>query len=87
MTFEVFPLSLTIMASAQRSVKQITLEEIDLLSFLHQNIVRKLELEAHTQGLAKTHPRVLRVVIQYFNLGPTSHHNFDRLVWAIAHDQ
>ncbi len=86
MTFEVFPPSLTIMVSAQRSVQQITPEEMDL-SFLHQNIARKLELEAHAQGLAKMHPWVLRAVIQYFNLSPTSHRNFDRLVWTIAHGQ
>ena len=69
------------MASAQRF---ITPEETDVLSFLHQNIARKLEIESQTQGLAKTHPRVIRAVIQHFNLGPTLHRNFDHLVWAIA---
>ncbi len=72
------------MASAQRL---ITPEEVDVLSFLHQNIARKLKIKSHRQGLPKTHPRVLRAVIQHFNLGPTSHRNFDRLVWAVAHGQ
>ncbi len=62
-------------------------EEINLLSFLRQNIARKLTIEAHTQGLAKTHPRVLRAIITYFNLGAASNRNFDRLVWCIAHGQ
>ncbi len=75
------------MAANPGHVQPITLEEIDLLSFLRQNIARKLEFEARAQGLAKTHPQVLRAVIQYFNLGPTSHLNSDRLVWAIAHGQ
>ncbi len=79
-----FWLSLSNMASAQRF---ITLEEVDVLSFLHQNIARKLEIESQRQGLPKTHPRVLRAVIQHFNLGPTSHRNFDHLVWAIARGQ
>ncbi len=48
---------------------------------------KEVELEACAQGLAKTHPWVLRAVIQYFNFGPTSHHIFDRLIWAIAHGQ
>ena len=50
-------------------------------------MARKLAIEAHTQGLPQTHPRVLRAVIRHFNLGPTSHRNFDRLVWAVAHGQ
>ena len=65
----------------------ITPEEINLLPFLRQNAVRKLEVEAAAQGLAKTHPRVLRAVIQHFNLGPASNRNFNRLVWCIAHGQ
>ena len=72
------------MASAQRF---ITLEETNVLSFLCQNIAHKLEIKSRTQGLAKTHPRVIRAVIQHFNLGPTSHRNFDCLVWAIARGQ
>ncbi len=65
----------------------ITPEEIDLLSFLRQNIARKVAIEAHTQGLPKTHPRVIRAVIQHFNLGAASNRNFDRLVWRIARGQ
>ncbi len=65
----------------------ITTEEIDLLSFLRQNLVRKLEIEAAAQGLAKTHPRVLRAIITHFNLGPAANRNFDCLVWRIAHGQ
>ncbi len=76
------------MAANPGCVQQpITLEEIDLLSFLCQNVARKLELEARAQGLAETYPRVLRAVTQHFNLGPASHHNFDRLVWRVAHGQ
>ncbi len=70
------------MAANPGCVQQaITPEEIDLLSFLSQNVVRKLEVEATAQGLAKTHPWVLRAVIQHFNLGPASNRNFNRLVW------
>ncbi len=65
----------------------ITPEEIDLLSFLRQNMVHKLEIEAATQGLAKTHPWILRAVISHFNLGLAANRNFDRLVWKIAHGQ
>ncbi len=74
-------------ANVGRMSQPITPEEIDLLSFLRQNIARKLAIEAHTQGLAKTHPRVLRAVINHFNLGAASNRNFDRLVWRIAHGQ
>ena len=74
-------------ANVGRTSQPITPEEIDLLSFLRQNIARKLTIEAHTQGLAKTHPQVLRAVINYFNLGAASNRNFDRLVWRIAHGQ
>ena len=49
--------------------------------------MHKLEIEAATQGLAKTHPWVLRAVIAHFNLGLAANRNFDRLVWKIAHGQ
>ncbi len=75
------------MAANAPTSQAITAEEIDLLSFLRQNIVRKLEVEAAAQGLAKTHPRVIRAMITYFNLGPASNRNFDRLVWRIANGQ
>ncbi len=80
-------LSLTVMAANRTGGRAITQEEIDILSFLHQNIARKLALEAHVQGRPKTHPRVVQATVAHFNLGPTSHQNFDRLVWAVAHDQ
>ncbi len=75
------------MASNSTGVRTITREEIDILSFLCQNIAQKLALEAHQQGRPKTHPRVVQATVVHFNLGPTSHQNFDRLVWAVAHDQ
>ena len=75
------------MVTGGANVSQLSQEECDILSFLHQNVARKLALEAHMQGLPQTHPRVLRVVRAHFNLGPTSHQGFDRLVWAIAHGQ
>ncbi len=75
------------MAANDARAQLITAEEIDLLSFLRQNIVRKLEIEAVAQGLAKTHPWAIRAVISHFNLGPTSNRNFDQLVWRIAHGQ
>ncbi len=69
------------------NVNTITVQEIDLLSFLRQNVVRKLEIEAARQGLPKTHPQVVQAVIRYFNLVPAPNQNFDCLVWHIAHDQ
>ncbi len=75
------------MAANAARAQLITTEEIDLLSFLRQNIMRKLEIEAAAQGLVKTPPWVIRVVISHFNLGPASNRNFDRLVWRIAHGQ
>ena len=65
----------------------ITVQEIYLLGFLRQNVVRKFKIEAVRQGLPKTHPRVIQVVIRYFNLGPAPNQTFDRLVWRIAHGQ
>ncbi len=72
------------MVTGQANVAQLSQEERDILSFLRQNVARKLALEAHTQGLPQTHPRVLRAVIAHFNLGPTLHQGFNRLVWAVA---
>ncbi len=67
--------------------RNITVQEIDLLGFLRQNIVRKLELEVVSQGLPRTHPRVIQAVVRHFNLGPAPNQTFDRLVWRIAHGQ
>ncbi len=69
------------------NMRTISAQELDLLSFLRQNIVRKLEIEAARQGLPKTHPQFCQAVIRYFNLGPAPNQNFDHLVWRIAHDQ
>ncbi len=69
------------------NMRNITVQEIDLLGFLRQNVVHKLEIEAVKQGLPKTHPRVIQAVIRYFNLGPAPNQTFDRLVWRIAHGQ
>ncbi len=81
MTFEVLPLS--VMASNQ----PVTVVELDLLSFLRQNIARKLAIKARAQDLGKTHPWVIRAVIAHFNLGLAPNRNFDQLVWRIANDQ
>ena len=75
------------MVTGSASAPQLSQEEHDIPSFLHQNVARKLALEAHMQGLLQTHPWVLQAVRAHFNLGPTSHRAFDRLVWAVAHGQ
>ena len=64
----------------------ITLEETELLSFLHQNVLRKLAEEAERQGLSERHPRVVQAVVAYFSLGPLPHNIFNRLVWRLAHE-
>ncbi len=64
----------------------ITLEEMELLSFLHQNVLRKLAEEAERQGLSERDPRVVQVVVAYFNKGPLPHNIFNRLVWRLAHE-
>ncbi len=69
------------------NVQAITVEEVDLLSFLRQNMARKLEKEVVRQGLPRTHPRVVQAVVCYFNLGTAPNQNFDHLVWCIAHGQ
>ncbi len=69
------------------NAQTITVEEVDLLSFLRQNVVRKLEIEAVRQRLRRTHPRVVQAVVHCFNLGPAPNQTFDRLVWHIAHGQ
>ena len=69
------------------SNQPITAVDLDLLSFLRQNIARKLAIEASAQGLGKTHPQVIRAVIAHFNLGPAPNRNFDQLVWRIANNQ
>ncbi len=63
----------------------ITPEEIELLSFLKQNIVCKLCEEVAAQGRVQTDPQVMQAMVRYFKLGQTPHQVFDRLVWRIAH--
>ncbi len=75
------------MATGGARAPDVGQEEHDILSFLCQNMARRLAWEAHKQGLPQTHPRVLQAVRAHFNLGPTSHRAFDRLVWAVAHGQ
>ncbi len=72
----------SIMATA--GSRAITAQEIELISFIKQNIVRKL-LELSSQwGLPVTNPQVTQAVSQYFNCGPAPHQIFDNLVWQIA---
>ncbi len=72
------------MATAQEGEPQrITMDEIELLSFLHQNIVRKLCKEAK-QGRPQTNPQVIQAVARYFNLGPAPHQIFNTLIKDIA---
>ncbi len=62
-------------------------EEREIVAFLRQNVARCLAHEASIQRLPQTHPRVIQAVRAYFNLGPTSHRTFDRLVWSVATGQ
>ncbi len=78
MTPVVLVLSLRKMATV---VRDITLEETELLSFLMQNVQRKLHIEAERQGLSKRDPRVVQVVVRYFSLGALPNHFFNQLVW------
>ncbi len=67
------------------NVRMITSEEIELLGFLRQNTVQKLEEESQVQGRPRTHPLVVQAMVRHFNLGPVPHQVFDQLVWHIAH--
>ncbi len=69
------------------SNQPVTVVELGLLSFLRQNVARKLVIKTRAQGLGKTHPQVIRAVIAHFNLSPVPNRNFDQLVWCIANDQ
>ncbi len=64
---------------------EITFEEIELLSFVRQNIIHHICEEAERQGLSKRGTRVIQVVVAYFNRGPAPHHIFNHLVWHLAH--
>ena len=59
----------------------ITFEETEILSFLKQNIIRKICEVAAALKLPKTHPLVCQTVSKYFNLGPSPHQLFDNPVW------
>ena len=54
--------------------------EHDILGFLKQNIIRKLMSEAECCGLPVTHPEIIRITMNYFNLGPHPHWSFETLV-------
>ncbi len=62
----------------------ITQTEEELLSFLKQNIIRKLIEISSQWGLAPTNPQVTQAVSWYFNVGPAPHQVFDNLVWQLA---
>ena len=64
---------------------EITSDEIELLSFLCQNIIRKLCEEAARQGKDMTDPWVIQAVVQHFNVSPTPHGVFNNLVHSMAH--
>ncbi len=63
----------------------ITPNEIELLSFLRQNVIRKLLEEAARQNRNKRDPLVITAVVDYFNLGPAPHGLFHNTVHQIAH--
>ncbi len=62
----------------------ITLTEVELLSFLHQNIIGKLCEESAQTGLPHTNIRVITAVLVYFNFGPSPHQIFDNLMQQLA---
>ena len=62
----------------------ITQQEEELLSFLKQNIVRKLIKISTQWGLPATNPQVTQAVSCYFNCCPAPHQVFDNLVWQLA---
>ncbi len=62
--------SFTNIASAPESWA-ISSEEIELLSFLHQNIIRTICEEEARQGRPRIDPQVVQAVVWHFNLGPT----------------
>ncbi len=54
----------------------------DILAFLKQNVIRKLEA-AH-QNKHVTHPALRATMVRYFNLGPARHANFEQFVLQTA---
>ncbi len=69
---------------AANALRYIT-NEIELLSFLRQNMVRKLLEEASRQNRDKRDLLVIAVVVAYFNLAPAPHGLFYNMVHQIAH--
>ncbi len=63
----------------------ITPAEIELISILKQNIIRKLCEEASKQAKDKTHPDVIAAVISHFNLRLSLHGLLNNLVHQLAH--
>ncbi len=57
----------------------ITFEETEL-SFLRQNIIRKICQEVARPGWPRNDPRVIQAVCAHFNLGPTPYRVFQALV-------
>ncbi len=53
--------------------------ETDVLSFLKQNVERRIYEVTSRRKLYPTHPAVLEEVTKYFNLGLTHHQEFKRL--------
>ena len=72
-------------ANQGNQTRLITSQEIELLTFLRQNIVRKLLEEVATQGRDKHDPQVIAAVVAYFNLGPAPHGQFNNTVHQLAH--
>ncbi len=70
---------------AANAPRYIINNKIELLSFLRQNVVKKLLEEAVRQNRDKRDPLVIAVVVQYFNLGLASHGLFHNTVHQIAH--
>ena len=58
----------------------ISLTEVELLSFLYRNIVKKLCEESAQTRLLHTNIRVITAICAYFNLGPSLHQVFENLV-------
>ncbi len=79
------PLEVFLSKMATNAPRYITNNEIELLSFLRQNVVRKLLEEVSRQNRDKRDPLVIAVVVQYFNLGPAPHGLFYNTVHQIAH--
>ncbi len=78
------PLEVFLFKMATGRARPITFQETELLSFLKQNIIRKICEVATALNLPYTHPVVCQRVSAYFNLGPEGHQIFDNLVWRLA---